>query len=487
MKLRVALLGIYHESNTFIPWSTPLRAFSRLQGTEITAAYHKAYHEIGGMLEVLEAEGVEAVPVYFATATPGGTVDAGAYAVLQAEMFAALRMTMPVDGCLVIPHGAGVSDTYRDMDGQWLRALRTFLGPGVPVIGTLDPHANVSPQMIAATDALVAYATNPHVDQRETGRKAASLMVRTLRGEIRPVQHLCSMPLVISIEQQYTDAEPCRSLYHFAASMARKENLLSVSLLLGFPYADVPEMGSAAIVVTDDNGGKAQHAGSLLRTYMLDRHALFRGQLQDIAETMKILQRCEKPALLLDMGDNVGAGAPGDNTALLKALESGSIGRSFVCLYDPEAVSEAARQQVGDRFLLRMGGKEEQNAYCATVELLRLSDGKFRESAPRHGGQTQFDMGRTAIVETERGNVVMLTSQRIPPFSLQQLIANGIEPETFDVLVAKGVNAPVAAYGPVCRTILQVDTPGPTQADIRRFEYLHRRKPLFPFEEINTK
>ncbi len=114
----------------------------------------------------------------------------------------------------------------------------------------------------------------------------------------------------------------------------------------------------------------------------------------------------------------------------------------------------------------------------------RVVDGRFAEKSPRHGGQVHYDMGITAIVQTVNGNTLMLMSNRIPPFSLQQLTTFDLEPENFDVVVAKGVIAPIAAYGPVCKTIFQVDTPGKTQVNMTNFPYKNRRKPLFPFEDI---
>jgi len=116
--------------------------------------------------------------------------------------------------------------------------------------------------------------------------------------------------------------------------------------------------------------------------------------------------------------------------------------------------------------------------------LLKKADGKFSELTAKHGGQVNYDMGSIVIVETDKGNVVMLGSLRVPPFSLQQLLAFGIDPAAFDVMVAKGVNAPIAAYAPACPTIIQVNTPGVTQADMTLFNYSNRRRPLHPFENI---
>src|SRR5690606_30885650 len=112
-------------------------------------------------------------------------------------------------GFLVAPHGAAVSEHCLDMDGCWLQALRDRVGPQVPIVGTIDPHANLSAMMVAATDALIAYKTNPHTDQRDVGREASLLLARMLRNEVVPVAHFVELPLAMSIEQQHTAVEPC--------------------------------------------------------------------------------------------------------------------------------------------------------------------------------------------------------------------------------------------------------------------------------------
>ncbi|RRB07483.1 M81 family metallopeptidase [Larkinella rosea] len=489
MPKRIALLGIYHETNTFIETPTTLDDFKNgywLAGDAIRTEYEGAHHEISGVIEVIDNQpDLELVPVLYVSATPGGMIEKGAYEFILAELMTAIDAVLPLDGCIVVPHGAGVANSYPDMDGHWLGLLREKLGSEIPITGTLDPHANVSPAMASATDALVAYATNPHVDQRVTGRKAAELLVETLRGNRRPVQHLVQLPMAISIEQQYTSQEPCRSLYEFVDQTKEENRLLSASVLLGFPYADVPEMGSAFILVGDEKQNPdvrslLQSIGQQLADHILHRKEDFNGRKTGISEVLPSLATLPKPILMLDMGDNVGGGAPGNSTHLLDYLEDKSSSLVFCCLYDPMAVLEAGKYKVGDSFRLAMG--ENGKKLETDVVLDQLSDGKFTESTPKHGGFVNYDMGETAIVKTANGNTIMLTTRRTPPYSLRQMTAFGLEPESFAMIIAKGVNAPIAAYAPVCPTIVQVDTPGVTQADMTLFAYKNRRKPFFPFE-----
>ena len=489
MSFRVALLGIYHESNTFVITPTVLDDFRNgkyLKGESIRKEYQLAHNEIGGMLEVLDKEGIEAIPLLFASATPGGTISAETYNFILQETLEELKKVLPIDACLVIPHGAGVSEEFPDMDGHWLSKVREVVGDTIPIIGTLDLHANVSQLMVSSTNALVAYKQNPHVDMRQRGVESAKLLVNLLNGITKPVQALVQVPLAISIEQQLTANEPCISLYAYANQLSAEPGILALSIQHGFPYADVHEMGTSIIVVADGDYEKALSVAKKLEAYILVHKSSFVGKKNDIPSALNLINDSAKPVCLLDMGDNVGGGGPANNSCILEAFEESKKYKFFVCMYDPQAVIDASSHQQGEQFELTVigTGKDGLKTLKLNVKLLRITDGTFQESNPRHGGQINFRMGKTVVVSTKEGGVIMLTSLRVMPFSLQQLISQGVVPSEFDAIVAKGVNAPIAAYAPVCPTIIQVNTPGVTQADMTLFDYQQRRKPLFPFENV---
>lgn len=488
--MRVGLLGIYHESNTFIDTNTTMQNFKEghlFYGEHIISGYQDAFHEIGGIIETLSQYDVQVVPIMYAEATPGGIIDLSTSQTLLSILMQELESALPLDGLMVVPHGAAVSEMDDDFDGLWLGLLRERLG-SVPIVGTLDPHANVSWKMTEVVDAFVAYKTNPHIDQREVGRKAAHIMVDTLFGTIRPTQKLLPSKVAISIEQQNTSTDPCLGLYQLAAELSQKKGVISISILLGFPYADVKEMGSAVLVVTDNGPDLAVEVSQEIAAYLESRHRTFLGEKISVGEAIGVISKSAKPVLLLDMGDNVGGGASGDSTVLLHALEKYKSFKSFICINDPEAVSVLESLAPNGYVEISIGSKANQESgqpFKANVRLKQLVDGKFTETEPRHGGQVFFDMGNTAIVETSNKTTIMVTSQRTVPFSLEQLLHFGIAPKDFDVIVAKGVHAPVAAYGPVCPTVIRVNTPGVTTADMRGLTYKKRKVPLYPFEEIN--
>jgi microcystin degradation protein MlrC len=485
--MRVGIIALLQESNTFIDGRTNLAHFEQdllLGGKAVREKLADAPHEVGGFFAGLAEAGLTAVPLFAARALPYGVVRANTFDKLLQAIGAALDAAGPLDGLLVAPHGATVSESYPDADGAWLTRLRLRYWRPFPIIGTLDLHANLSPLMMTACDALVAYRTNPHLDQRERGREAALLMARTLRGEVKLVMAAAFLPLAVNIECQATAQQPCWSLFALADDIRARPGVLAVSLLLGFPYADVPEMGAAVVVVTDNDAALAQRlVGELAGTWW-ERRAEFQGRLVSVEDAVNRAAALNGPVCLLDMGDNVGGGSPGDGTVLLHALAGRRL-TAFVCLCDPDAVQQARSAGVGSQVWLRVGGRTDHRhgePFDATFTVRGLIDGRFNEPQPRHGGFTSFDQGLTALLETDGGITIMATTRRMAPFSLRQLTTFGVEPARFHVLVAKGVHAPVAAYAPVCKHLLRVDTPGVTSADLSRLEYRHRRRPMYPFE-----
>ncbi len=486
--MRVGILGIQHESNTFLSVPTTMEHFrngAMLTGEGIRSQYAQSHHELGGFFAALDAANIEAVPIYFAWALPSGTITAETAEELIEQLLREFAAAGELDGLLVAPHGAAVSDPYPDFDGQWLSQLRQNVGPDLPIIGTLDLHANLSPQMVDACDALISYRSNPHLDQRQVGQQAAELMIRTLRNEVRPVQAAAFPPVAINIERQLTADSPCREMYELADQLLTRPGILSDSILLGFPYADVPEMGSSFIVVADGDQQLAEQSVGELNEYLIQHRTQFLPDILELDAAIDLALASPQPVCLLDMGDNVGGGSPADSTFLLQALVDRQIDDAFVCIADPASVERAATAGLNNAVELEIGGKtDDRHGHPVKVAatLLSLHDGKFSESKPRHGGRTHYDMGQTAIVNIADGPTVMLTTRRMVPFSLSQLTSCGIEPQRYRILVAKGVHAPTAAYAPVCPTLLRVNTHGVTTADMQSLPFKNRRRPLFPFE-----
>ncbi len=485
--MRIGIVGLLHESNTFIQAATTYADFAAdtlLAGEAVRDRLAGTHHEIGGFFLGLETAGGTAVPIFAARAVPYGPIDAETFEKLWTQLTGELERAGQLDGLLVAVHGAAVSAAARDADGEILTRLRKLVGDK-PLVATLDAHANLSRRMVEAADALIAYRTNPHLDQQDRGIEAAALLVQTLQGTARPTMAAAFPPLAVNIERQCTSERQWHPILQEVHQIRQREGILSASILLGFPYADVEEMGSAAIVVSHDDLPLAERTVAEIGDSLWRQRAEFVGQLVPIDEALHTATQLLSPVCLLDMGDNVGGGSPGDGTWLVEAIRQRGL-RGFACLFDPAAAEQARQAGIGARLELSVGGKSDHLHGAPVVDTFRVvsvHDGIFEEHQPRHGGARHFDQGLTVVVENERGLTLMLTSRRVPPFSLKQLTTFGVDPRGFQVLVAKGVNAPIAAYREVTSFFLRVDTPGVTSANLARLTFHHRRRPLFPFED----
>ncbi len=490
---RAGVLGFLHESNTFLDVPTTYEHFastSLTRGPAMLERWRGSHHELGGMFAAAEECGLEVVPCMATFAVPSGAITEEAYERLTGELLDSVRSALPLDGLLVALHGATVSTGYPDADGELLRRLRQVVGPDLPVMLTLDLHANVSQAMVRHSTAIVAYRSNPHLDQEQRGHEAARLLARTLAGKIRPVQALEAPPFFVQISRQYTSAEPASWLYSDLEDVLQWPGILSASVAMGFYYADVEEMGTSFLAVADGDQALARRAARWMAERAWKRRHEYQGNLPEPASAVReAAASTRKPVVLMDVGDNVGAGSPGDSTILLAELLRQRVPNGLVILYDPASVEQCVEAGVRAEIELTVGATTDRlhgDPVSIRGVVRTLSDGVFVETQVRHGGWGRLDQGITAVVETAERHTIVLTSRRMAPMSLEQILSLGIHPERKDILIVKGVVAPRAAYQPVAGEIVLVGTPGVTSDNPRHFQYARRRQPLFPLEEWAT-
>jgi microcystin degradation protein MlrC len=486
---RIGIAGFLHESNTFLSVPTTYEHFAStclVEGDALLRRWRGSHHELGGFLEGAERFAFQPVPLLSTFAMPSGAITAEAFERIADGIVDRFRQALPLDGLLVALHGATVAENYPDADGEVLARLRSVVGPDFPIVNTLDLHANISPRMASGSHATVVYRSNPHLDQKERGLEAAGLMDRVLRRQIRPVQALATPPMLIQIAKQYTSEQPALGLYDDLQRVLSWPGILSASVAMGFNYADVAEMGASFLAVADGNAELASQAAQWMAGRAWARRAEFVSHLPSPEEAVRIAVQSENaPVALMDIGDNVGGGSPGDSTVLFAEILRQQVPDAMVILYDPEAVNACVAAGVRATVDLRAGGKTDRlhgDPVSVRGCVRTLSDGLFFETQVRHGGWGAGDQGVTAVVETEQQHTIVLTSRRMAPMSLEQVISLGIHPERKRILIVKGVVAPRAAYAPVAPHILLVDTPGVTSDNPRQFEYHHRRRPLYPLE-----
>lgn len=476
--MKIAIGSIMHESNSFNAEPTTISDFRMREGDWATGN-----SEVAGFIEEGERRGFDLIPAIYAAASPKGPVTSATFEELTARLIHA--MSRSLDGVLLALHGAMYTEQFPHADEEIVRRVRGAMGPDIPLVVTHDFHANISPAIVELTDVLITYQQNPHIDTKQRGVLAASILARMLAGEVRPRQAMVKPPMLWNIVHQNTSAEPLRSITAASIELERNPGILAASVACGYQYNDVPYIGPSVIVVTDGDEALAAREAQRLSDMMWEKRGEIRLDLPDAASAVAAAIRADRfPVALFDVGDNVGGGSAADETALLEELLRQEAKGWVVVLKDPAAVQSAKSSGIGGTFGMAVGGQSSSSVtkpMRVKGAVRSLHQGMFIETGVRHGGHRYWDMGHCAVIEEERStrddlNLLLLTSEAAFPFSLHQLIVCGIYPERQKILTVKGTVAPRAAYEPVAAKIQLVDTPGATSVNPARFVF-HRARP----------
>jgi microcystin degradation protein MlrC len=389
-----------------------------------------------------------------------------------------------------------VSESFTDVEGEVLRWLRGVPSlRRVPIFGVFDLHASFSAAMAAYADCLTPYRENPHVDAAASARRAATLLDRCLREGKRPWLFSQHPGVIWPPGGTGTADSPMRELEAAARAVeAGDPEVWDVGVVGGFAFADTPDTGvSFCVTTTGSEASARRHLNELCRTALS-----LRRQGNQIPPSLDdVMRRLREESLtgltvLAEPADNIGGGAPGDCTALVRAFVEHRLPSALACLNDPQAVKTLAGVNVGDSTTLALGGRGSRldpGPLTLQVELVSRGDGRFtledRHSHLASMCGMSFDMGPCAVVR-HGGLTLLLTSRKTPPFDLGQWRSQGIEPTQFAVVGVKAAVAHRRAYETIAARLWSVDTPGPCTSDLRRFPYRRLRRPIFPLDDRET-
>ncbi len=482
----IAIGGVVHETNTFAPMLTSLEAFSQEEGDAIPQRWRDTHSSMGGVLEGIENAGYEAVPLLYAAAMPSGLVTADTYHHLLDHLISLLRESAPVDGVLLVLHGAMVAEDQDDCEGEILEQVRAVVA--CPVVSVLDMHGSLTEKMVNAADALIAFNQNPHLDTFERGLEAADLLSRIIEKSVVPVRVLARPGILLNALATGTSRLPLRTLHERAAELKRNSCVLNISIMGGFAYSDIPDAGISILVTTDNDAQLAEQMVQELADLAWEYREAARDSGLQVDEAVRRAVSAEKfPVILADIGDNIGGGSPGDGTILLRALIAADAQDAVVVLADPQAVAQAVTAGIGTEIDIIVGGKvDDWHGEPVRVQGIveNLTDGRFTTSGKDHFsniyGQA-VNMGRCARLRCG-GITLLLTEKKTPPGDLEQLRSQGIIPDVQKIIVVKSTIAFRGAYEPIAAEIIEVDTPGLCAANLAGFPYRKLRRPLFPLD-----
>ncbi len=483
---RLAVARLWHEGNSFSPVPTALAAFQAREWTQGAAArdfYRGTGVEIGAAVAFAEARPDWQVTfLRCAAAPPGGPVRDDDFDAMRDEILAGLDAG-PWDAVYLSLHGALVTERRPTPELELLGAVRARIGRA-PLGVSFDLHANIGPDAVALVDIAAGYKTYPHTDMAETGAKVLRLLADIADGRRRPAGALVKAGVLLTSFNMRTTDGPMAEVAALARALERRPGILDATAFGGFAYGDSPDAGAGAMVFADGDLGLAQTAAAELAAALRQRRDAFSVRLPAPAEGLRrALAAPTGPVAVLDPSDNPMSGGIGDTPGLLRALLAAppAVATVFAFLWDPPLVARAHQAGIGAALALRLGGRISDAfgpPVAASGRVLRLTDGRFRNSGPMEAG-LPVELGRTAVLDVG-GIGIIATESCQSPNDPGYFILHGIDLGATRLLCVKAKNHFRAAFGPLCSDIIDIDAPGPASPELSHFRFRHLPAALCP-------
>lgn len=491
--MRIALGQVWQETNTLNPLPTTRENFVQFgvsRGDAMLASMATT-NELGGFIQSLRAwpEQPELVGLVRLPAWPAGRATADTFAWIRDEVIESLRAAGPVDGVLLALHGAMAAVEHPDVEGELLSEVRRVIGPRIPLVASLDLHANITQAMVRAADALVLYHTAPHVDVYETGVRAARLLRRLMIDGARPVTAFQKIPASMPAEIANTQAPTGVSvdLKNMLVELESRPGVLAAGLATVQPWLDVPEFGSAVLVTTDGDASLARDACAAVADQLWQRRREYLPQLSSIEEAVAAAHANPAGVVVLsDAADATTSGAPGDSVWILGELLKYDWPRpALVTLVAPNVVRQAQAMSLGQPWRTSLGGVRDTQ-FGTTIEFTGEVERTFRAQFVLNGhlGKNMpIDMGPSAVLRCGQVRVIATTLSG-PHFAPELFQAAGFDPFAASVLVAKSPCGFRAVYSQRAAAIYNVRAPGCAPTDFWNYPFTQIPRPTWPWDEI---
>lgn len=485
--MRIAIGGFKHETNTFAPSKATWEDFSKgysyspmVSGDAVFKAVSGANIPVAGFIAEAQKRGHTLIATTWCAASPSAHVTEDAFERIAAMIVAGIREALPVDAVYLDLHGAMVTEHLDDGEGELLRRVRDVVGKDIPVVASLDSHANITEQMVQHAEALAVYRTYPHVDMAETGARAFAFLQRRFDGMPRPKVAVRRIPFLIPLCWQSTEIEPGRRLYAGIDGL-ESDSVWSVSFATGFPAADFPECGPVVLAYGATQAAVDQAADTLAGA-VIAAEPEFAGILYDpdqaALRAMQIAATARKPVVIADTQDNPGAGGDSDTTGILRALIRHRVKRAAIGLIVDKAAALAAHAAgVGSRIRIKLGGHSNipgDSPLEAEFIVEQISDGKFDATGPFFRG-FHLNLGPSACLRIDDIRIVV-ASVKVQMADQAMFRFAGIEPTEQAVLVLKSSVHFRADFNAIAEEILICASPGPMVADTTQIPWKRLRE-----------
>ena len=473
---RIAVGGFLHETNTFAPTKAAYDGFIHgggwppmAQGSAVVEKIRDINVGLAGFIAEAEPRGWELVPTIWCAASPSAHVREDAYERIAKVIVDGIAAAGSLDGVYLDLHGAMVTEHLDDGEGELLARVREVIGPDMPLVVSLDLHANITPAMVEHADALVAYRTYPHIDMADTGRAAARQMALLLGTGRRFAKAFRQLPFLIPISWQCTGMEPCKSIYAHLATL-ESDVVPTLSFAPGFPAADFPDCGPV-VIAYGRTQADADKAADTVFGLIADQESAFDGHIfspdEGVAYAKARAATAAKPIVIADTQDNPGAGGDSDTTGMLRALlKSGATKAAIGVIVDPDSALAAHAAGAGNTVTLALGGKSGIPGDAPLQETFvveKISDGRFIAPGPYFGG-SQMNLGPSACLRI--GDVRIVVGSRKAQLADQAMFRFvGIEPTEQSILVNKSSVHFRADFEPIAEEIIVCAAPGAMPAD----------------------
>lgn len=488
--LRVAVGGVEHETNTYTTASlghTREHDFAVWRRSGMLALA-ETRTSVGGALAALGGLGAEIVPTLYAEAVPSGTIEASAYSQFRRQLLEDLASSGPIDGVILVMHGAGVTEHVDDLEADLAAGVREVVGPSVPLVSPLDLHGNVSQQMADLTLPLGCHEY-PHVDMYERGVEAAELLPRLVSHELEPVCHVARLPMLLPAT--WTGSGAGKEVNRLCEAAERRPRILDATFFHGFPWTDTSLVGASVTVTSDGDAGLAAETAEELAQWVWEHREDFRREALSPEEAVRRAAEADTsrgPVVLHETNDNAGGGAPADGTHLLRCLLEARPERAcFGFLVDASAAAAAHEAGVGSVLTLELGGRSgplSGGPLTVSARVMVLADGRFTGTSKMVEG-VRFDLGPSALLDVQ-GVGVIVTSLRQQTFDSEIFRLHGVEVTELALVCVKSQNHFRAGFSHLASDVLTVDAPGPTTNRLELLPRSRAGRPLWPLNEPSS-